>query len=122
MKSGRPPYSACLIRVVGRCRARVRPVGSIRSDNVRLAGKLTGSNRETVFFQWCWELLSGHRPYGVIDITPEIDGDLSCALASLLLLYRSTTSFRNQSVVLDQRRITGAGKEFSALGRLVPTA
>ena len=102
MKSGRLPYSAYLIRVVRRCRARVRLVGSTRSDNTRLAGKLTGSNRETVFFQWCRELLSGHRPYGVIDITPEIGGDLSCALESLLLPYRSMTLFGNQFVVLDQ--------------------
>ena len=102
MKSGRPPYSAYLIRVVGRCRARVSHVEPIRSDNVRLAGKLTGSNRETVFFQWCRELLSGHRPYGVIDITPENDGDPSCALESLLLPYRSMTLFGNQFVVLDQ--------------------
>ena len=49
MKSGRPPYSAYLIRVVRRCRAWVRLVESVRPDLVRLAGKLAGSNRETVF-------------------------------------------------------------------------
>ena len=65
MKSGRLPHSAYLIRVVRRCRAWVRLVESVRPDLVRLAGELAGSNRETVFLQWCRELLSGYRPYGV---------------------------------------------------------
>ena len=39
---------------------------------------------------------------GWIGITPEIDGDLSCVLAGLLLPYRSMTLFDNQFVVLDQ--------------------
>ena len=61
MKSGRLLYSAYLIRVARRGRAWARLVESVRPDPVRLAGKLARSNRETVFLQWCRELLSGHK-------------------------------------------------------------
>ena len=40
---------------------------------------------------------------GWIGITPEIDGDLGCAVAGLLLLYRSMILFDNQFVCWTQR-------------------